>query len=146
MQSLTPEQRIAFTPYPYIGVSKLSCFQCTLYFEAYKACGFEPAFQTCGSHTEVLACALPASSDGHDKTNEAIEKVMGAQLENIIGRLLVEEMNRQRKRSMSPVDSTGSSPKDSPPQFEDYVEESNKFNSPSFRFEESTVETRWIDG
>ncbi|KAJ6507922.1 hypothetical protein C8R47DRAFT_62165 [Mycena vitilis] len=44
----------ARTPYPYIGVSKLSCFQCALYFEAYNACQLGPPFQTRSSYTKVV--------------------------------------------------------------------------------------------
>ncbi|KAJ7100245.1 hypothetical protein B0H15DRAFT_514098 [Mycena belliarum] len=37
----SPEGR---TPYPYFGVSELSCFQCALYFQAYRACELGPTF------------------------------------------------------------------------------------------------------
>ncbi|KAJ7203232.1 hypothetical protein B0H12DRAFT_1162010 [Mycena haematopus] len=103
-----PERR---TPYPYFGVSKLSCFQCALYFEAYRTCELGPSFQTRGSHTEVYPCVFPSSARGHDNADEVIKNKMGAQLTNIIGRLLAVEINRQRKISLSSVDS----PDDSPP-------------------------------
>ncbi|KAJ7458220.1 hypothetical protein FB451DRAFT_1564045 [Mycena latifolia] len=115
--SSTPEGR---TPYPYFGVSKLSCFQCALYFQAYRACELGPSFQTRGSHAEVFACALPACDRGHDKADEAIGNEMGAQLENIIGQLLAVEINGRRKMPLSSVDSAGSSP-NSPPD-EEYVD------------------------
>ncbi|KAJ7815312.1 hypothetical protein B0H14DRAFT_3878332 [Mycena olivaceomarginata] len=111
----TPEGR---TPYPYFGVSKLSCFQCALYFQAYRACELGPSFQTRGSHAEVFACALPACDRGHDKADEAIGDEMGAQLENIIGQLLAVEINGRRKISLSSIDSTGSSP----PSDKEYVD------------------------
>ncbi|KAJ7147702.1 hypothetical protein C8R43DRAFT_1010463 [Mycena crocata] len=113
--SSTPEGR---TPYPYFGVSKLSCFQCALYFQAYRVCGLGPPFQTRGSHAEVFACALPACDRGHDKAGEAIGNEMGAQLENIMGQLLAVEINRRRKTELN---STGSSP-NSPPSDEEYVD------------------------
>ncbi|KAJ7110393.1 hypothetical protein C8R44DRAFT_883550 [Mycena epipterygia] len=116
--SSTPEGR---TPYPYFGVSKLSCFQCALYFQAYRACELGPSFQTRGSHAEVFACALPACDRDHDKADEAIGNEMGTQLENIIGQLLAVEINGWRKMSLSSVDSTGSSP-NSPPSDEEYVD------------------------
>ncbi|KAJ7265183.1 hypothetical protein C8J57DRAFT_1230207 [Mycena rebaudengoi] len=109
------------TPYPYFGVSKLSCFQCALYFQVYRACELRPSFQTRGSHVEVFACALPACDRGHDKADEAIGNEMGTQLENIIGQLLAVEINGRRKMSLSSVDSTGSSP-NSPPSDEEYVD------------------------
>jgi hypothetical protein len=114
----TPEGQ---TPYPYFGVSKLSCFQCALYFQAYRACELGPSFQTRGSHAEVFACALPACDRGHDKADETIGNEMGAQLENIIGQLLAVEINGRRKISLSSIDSTGSSP-NSPPSDEEYVD------------------------
>ncbi|KAJ7120352.1 hypothetical protein C8R44DRAFT_787959, partial [Mycena epipterygia] len=116
--SSTPEGR---TPYPYFGVSNLSCFQCALYFQAYRACELGPSFQTRGSHAEVFACALPACDRGHDKADEAIGNEMGAQLENIIGQLLAVEINGRRKMSLNSVDLTGSSP-NSPPSDEEYVD------------------------
>ncbi|KAJ7252854.1 hypothetical protein C8J57DRAFT_1660942 [Mycena rebaudengoi] len=116
--SSTPEGR---TLYPYFGVSKLSCFQCALYFQAYGACELGPSFQTRGSHAEVFACALPACDRDHDKADEAIGNKMGAQLQKIIGQLLAVEINGRRKMSLSSVDSTGSSP-NSPPSDEEYVD------------------------
>ncbi|KAJ6576508.1 hypothetical protein DFH09DRAFT_1451847 [Mycena vulgaris] len=101
-------------PYPYIGVSKLSCFQCTLYFQAYKACELGPSFQTRGSHGKIFACAVPAS--GRHKVDKAIGNEMGAQLEKIIGHILAVEINGRRKMT-----STGSSPS-SPPSDEEYVD------------------------
>ncbi|KAF8195781.1 hypothetical protein K438DRAFT_1968280 [Mycena galopus ATCC 62051] len=118
LDDIASSTRPARTPYHYFGVSKLSCFECALYFQAYKACELGPSFQTCGSHTEVLPCALPASRRGHDKADEAIKSEMGVQLENIIGSLLAAKIERQRKMSQSSVDSTGSSP----PSEEGYVD------------------------
>ncbi|KAJ6577862.1 hypothetical protein B0H19DRAFT_1062431 [Mycena capillaripes] len=94
---------------------------CALYFQAYRACELGPSFQTRGSHAEVFACALPVCDRGHDKADGAIRNEMGAQLKNIIGQLLAMEINRQRKMSLSSVDSTGSSP-NSPPSDEEYVD------------------------
>ncbi|KAJ7503507.1 hypothetical protein B0H11DRAFT_585418 [Mycena galericulata] len=106
------------TPYPYFGVSELSCFQCALYFQAYRACALGPSFRTRGSHAEVFACALPACSRGHDKADEGIKNEMGAQLEKFVGRLLAVEIDGRRKMSLSSVDSTGSTP----PSDEEYVD------------------------
>jgi hypothetical protein len=102
MASPSTEKR---TPYAYFGISKLSCFQCALYFEAHRACALGPSFHTRRSHTEVFACAPPASTRSYDQTDEVIENEMAAQLKKIIGQLLSEELAKQR---MSSVDSTGS--------------------------------------
>ncbi|KAJ7679023.1 hypothetical protein DFH06DRAFT_1165468 [Mycena polygramma] len=106
-------------PYPYLGVSKLSCFQCTLYFQAYKACHLGPPFQTRGSHMEVFACALPKHPGAPDAADQAIETEMGSQLGTIVGALLVANVGERRKLSLSSVESVTSS--DSAPIGKPYV-------------------------
>ncbi|KAJ7679022.1 hypothetical protein DFH06DRAFT_1165466 [Mycena polygramma] len=76
----------ARTPYPYFGVSELSCFQCSLYFQAYNACHLSPPFETRGCHVQVLPFAIPACSSGRDEVDRYIDSVMGIQLKSIIGR------------------------------------------------------------
>ncbi|KAJ6507924.1 hypothetical protein C8R47DRAFT_1100008 [Mycena vitilis] len=95
-------------PYPYLGVSKLSCFQCTLYFQAYKACQLGPPFQTRGCHMEVFACALPKHPGAPDAADQAIETEMGSQLRTIVGALLVADVGERRKLSLSSVESASS--------------------------------------
>ncbi|KAJ6507893.1 hypothetical protein C8R47DRAFT_1099897 [Mycena vitilis] len=95
-------------PYPYLGVSKMSCFQCTLYFHAYKACQLGPPFQTRGCHTKVFACALPKHPGAPDAADQAIETEMGSQLKTIVGALLVADVGERRKLSLSSVESVSS--------------------------------------
>ncbi|KAJ7274356.1 hypothetical protein B0H12DRAFT_1319345 [Mycena haematopus] len=90
-ESLLPTSPERSAPYPFIGVSELSCFQCALYFQAYTACRLGPLLQTRGSHSEVFACAIPVCRS--DSANEAILKEMGARLKHIIGRLLAAEID-----------------------------------------------------
>ncbi|KAJ7240479.1 hypothetical protein C8J57DRAFT_1370931 [Mycena rebaudengoi] len=83
------------TPYSYIGVSKLSCFQCALYFQAYNATGLGPPLQTRGSRTKVFACNLPACDRGRDNADAVIEKELATQLLKVFGRLLAADVEAQ---------------------------------------------------
>ncbi|KAJ7261810.1 hypothetical protein B0H12DRAFT_337571 [Mycena haematopus] len=113
------------TPYPFIGLSQLSCFQCALYFHAYTTCELGPHSQTRArgsqAHAEVFACAIPACSSA--SANEAILNEMGVKLKRLVGQLLAEEINARRKQSLlsSSVDSTGSGRR-SPSDDEKYVD------------------------
>ncbi|KAJ7207869.1 hypothetical protein GGX14DRAFT_454622 [Mycena pura] len=94
-------------PYPYIGVSKPSCFQCALYFQAYEACKFGPSFRTRGSYAEVFPCDIPTCH--YSQEDEAIRNMMEIKLEKIVGQLVSVARDGRRKDSLSSVDSTGSS-------------------------------------
>ncbi|KAJ7207859.1 hypothetical protein GGX14DRAFT_454590 [Mycena pura] len=94
-------------PYPYIGVSKPSCFQCALYFQAYEACKLGPSFRTRDSHAEVFPCDIPTCH--HSQEDEAIRNMMGIKLEETVGQLVSVARDGRRKESLSSVDSTGSS-------------------------------------
>ncbi|KAF7336041.1 hypothetical protein MSAN_02317800 [Mycena sanguinolenta] len=104
--SLSPEESVA--PYPYLGISNRSCFQCTLYFKAYTACELGPAFQTRGSHEQVSSCVVPVSNSPH--ANQAIADEMATQLKRIIGQLLAAQTDERYMMAMLSVDSTDSPP------------------------------------
>jgi hypothetical protein len=95
-------------PNPYFGISKLSCFQCTLYFLACRALKLGLPYETCGSCSEAFACALPSGPSGSSDMDENIEQEMESQLDVIIGKLISAEIKRG-KDSMSSVDSGDSS-------------------------------------
>ncbi|KAK7063545.1 hypothetical protein R3P38DRAFT_2818995 [Favolaschia claudopus] len=85
------------TPYPYIGVSRPPCFQCALYFQAYRACadGGRILFWTrVGPHGERRACALPTggSHGPDDAAGERVVKEMGIQLAKVIGYVLTQRI------------------------------------------------------
>ncbi|KAK7026238.1 hypothetical protein R3P38DRAFT_2948648 [Favolaschia claudopus] len=99
---------VAAPPYPYFGVSKPLCFQCVLYFAAYKACELGPSFGTRlpNFFRSMKACAaLPVCDRGNDEADRAIERQMSIQLEKIFGELLQNRVAEQRelKRETHPL-------------------------------------------
>ncbi|KAJ6523339.1 hypothetical protein B0H19DRAFT_1276989 [Mycena capillaripes] len=90
-------------PYAHIGVSKLSCFQCALYFQAYNACALGPPLYTRGCYAEVFPCAVPTGGRGRDQADDTIENEMGVQLMCIIGQVLAVKKGETRRSSLSPV-------------------------------------------
>ncbi|KAJ7610898.1 hypothetical protein FB45DRAFT_1037785 [Roridomyces roridus] len=77
----------ALAPYPYFGLSDLSCFHCTLYFQAYRDRKLGPAFETRGSHDMVMPCGLPPIDD---PANQTIETEMAAEIQRVFGQILAE--------------------------------------------------------
>ncbi|KAK7063541.1 hypothetical protein R3P38DRAFT_2493019 [Favolaschia claudopus] len=86
-------------PYSYIGVSKPPCFQCVIFFHAYRMCKLEPRVEIrrCDDdlyETESGVCALPSQVD------HALETEIGAQLEKIVGQLVNKKMYRVYKDAL----------------------------------------------
>jgi hypothetical protein len=52
-------------------------------------------YETHGSRTKVIACELPSGPSGSNETDEAIEEKMGSHLDNIIGKLIVIQIEKQ---------------------------------------------------
>ncbi|KAJ7610897.1 hypothetical protein FB45DRAFT_1037784 [Roridomyces roridus] len=72
-------------PYPYFGLSDLSCFHCVLYFQAYRDSKVGPVFETRGSHDIVTPCGLPPIDN---PAIQAIEKEMAAKIQRVFGQIL----------------------------------------------------------
>ncbi|KAK7063543.1 hypothetical protein R3P38DRAFT_2674640 [Favolaschia claudopus] len=102
--NLGSHDRPAPTPYPYFGASKPSCFQCGLYFQAYRATTPSgPMFQMrTGSPGLLRTCTLPMSTRGPDEVDEVIWKEMGAQASKVVGFLVNKRINLLEEQSRIP--------------------------------------------
>ncbi|KAJ3511366.1 hypothetical protein NLJ89_g4140 [Agrocybe chaxingu] len=101
-------------PYPYIGVSKLSCLQCGLYIEAYQAYVKQqtsslPLFRTRGCRADVIPYLLPSASTAMDTFIE--EHIISA-VKQVVGVILrsdaAEKRAHWRKQSQSTAASSDS--------------------------------------
>ncbi|KAJ6486683.1 hypothetical protein C8R45DRAFT_995521 [Mycena sanguinolenta] len=102
LEPITSSTEERGAPYPYLGVSNRSCFQCALYFKAYAACDLGPAFKTRSSHGRVSSCAVPVPTN--PLANPAIANDMAAQIKRIIGQLLAADTDQRCMLAMLTAD------------------------------------------
>jgi hypothetical protein len=96
---IRPETR----PFKYIGVSKLACYACSLYFDAHARLDPVTSLDIRGTHSHVYPWQAPGDDGDENLYIDMLEKIRGV-LGNIVGEVPLPE----RKLSESTVASGGS--------------------------------------